>query len=69
MKQAEGKPAEVKQKHRVTEKVFFDLKVGDKPAGRVVIGLYGDDVPKTALNFVELGMARLPPPFSSRICC
>ena len=25
----------------VTKKVFFDVKLGDKPAGRIVIGLYG----------------------------
>lgn len=32
----------------VTKKVFFDMTIGDKDAGRVTIGLYGDDVPKTA---------------------
>ena len=39
----------------VTDKVFFDLTVGGKPAGRVVIGVFGDIVPKTAANFVALG--------------
>ena len=39
----------------VTDKVFFDLAVGGKPAGRVVIGLFGNIVPKTAANFVSLG--------------
>ena len=39
----------------VTDKVFFDLTVGGKPAGRVVIGVFGDVVPKTAANFVALG--------------
>ena len=39
----------------VTDKVFFDLTMGGKPAGRVVIGLFGDVVPKTAANFVALG--------------
>ncbi|AET38700.1 uncharacterized protein Ecym_3201 [Eremothecium cymbalariae DBVPG len=38
----------------VTSKVFFDLKQGDKPLGRVVIGLYGDVAPKTVKNFYEL---------------
>ena len=39
----------------VTDKVFFDLTVGGKAAGRVVIGVFGDIVPKTAANFVALG--------------
>ena len=39
----------------VTDKVYFDLTVGGKPAGRVVIGVFGDIVPKTAANFVALG--------------
>lgn len=39
----------------VTDRVYFDLTNGGKPAGRVVIGLYGDVVPKTVANFVALG--------------
>ena len=35
----------------VTKKVFFDMTVGDQSIGRITIGLYGDDVPKTAENF------------------
>lgn len=38
----------------VTDKVFFDITIGDEPAGRVVIGLFGKDVPKTAENFKQL---------------
>ncbi|WP_405498401.1 peptidylprolyl isomerase [Streptomyces sp. NBC_00096] len=32
----------------------MDLSVGGKPAGRIVIGLFGKTVPKTARNFAEL---------------
>jgi hypothetical protein len=38
----------------ITKKVFFDVTIGGEPAGKVVIGLYGDDVPKTAENFRAL---------------
>jgi len=32
-------------------KVFFDLTIGAKPAGRVVFELFTDLTPKTAENF------------------
>ena len=38
----------------VTQKVYFDLQAGDEPLGRVILGLYGNDVPKTAANFAAL---------------
>ena len=38
----------------VTSKVYFDVELGGEPAGRVVMGLYGDVVPKTAENFRAL---------------
>jgi len=34
--------------------VFFDITIGDKPAGRIVMELRADVVPKTAENFRAL---------------
>ncbi|KPI87644.1 cyclophilin [Leptomonas seymouri] len=44
----------VAAKPEVTEKVYFDITIGDEPAGRIVMGLFGKDVPKTAENFKQL---------------
>ncbi|XP_063820287.1 peptidyl-prolyl cis-trans isomerase C [Pseudophryne corroboree] len=38
----------------VTHKIFFDIKIGERNAGRIVIGLFGKIVPKTVKNVVAL---------------
>ena len=38
----------------ITKKVYFDMEQGGKPLGRIVMGLYGKQVPKTVANFHQL---------------
>ena len=39
---------------KVTSKVFFDVEIDGAAAGRIVMGLFGETVPKTAENFRAL---------------
>ena len=39
---------------KVTQVVYFDVAIAGEVAGRIEIGVFGDVVPRTARNFVEL---------------
>lgn len=49
--QAEGPEGDLDE---VTHRVYFDVEIGGKPMGRIVMGLFGNTVPKTTENFRAL---------------
>jgi cyclophilin family peptidyl-prolyl cis-trans isomerase len=46
-------------KYEDNPKVFFDIEIGKKPSGRIVMELRADVVPKTAENFRSLYVGTL----------
>jgi cyclophilin family peptidyl-prolyl cis-trans isomerase len=51
---AGGLSAQEKPEPTANPKVFFDITIGDEKAGRIVMELFADVVPKTAENFRQL---------------
>lgn len=51
-KTEEKKP--VSTEPTITKRVYMDIQIGEEKARRIVIGLFGDVVPKTAENFRAL---------------
>lgn len=52
--------ADLPENPPITNKVYFDLVEGDKPIGRITIGLFGTVVPKTVENFRQLAISDDP---------
>jgi len=52
----------------ISSKVYFDMEVGGQPMGRIVFGLYGNVVPKTAENFRQLCTGTNPNGYSYKAC-
>jgi len=43
----------------VTKQVYLDIKIGDRDAGKLIIGLFGENAPKTVENFFTLATTGL----------
>lgn len=43
---------------KITSKVFFDITINNQPAGRVVIGLFGETVPRTGKGCIRFNIDR-----------
>jgi hypothetical protein len=50
-----------------THVVHLDVDIGDKYAGRIIIGLYGHVVPKTVENFMGLASNKMSLTFKGSI--
>eukprot|EP00756_Hemistasia_phaeocysticola_P024063 Hpha_TRINITY_DN15927_c5_g1::TRINITY_DN15927_c5_g1_i1::g.74232::m.74232/K01802/E5.2.1.8; peptidylprolyl isomerase len=46
----------------VTQRIFFDISIEDRSVGRIVVGLFGNDLPKTTAKIVKLATCSEKPP-------
>ncbi|KAK1233166.1 Peptidyl-prolyl cis-trans isomerase B [Marasmius sp. AFHP31] len=53
-----AQPVDAAKGPKITNKVYFDVKHGDKDLGRITMGLFGGTVPKTAENFRALATGK-----------
>ena len=53
--------------NEITSRVFFDMSIDGNDVGRIVVGLYGNAVPKTVLNFETLAKGDTTHPLGRRL--
>ena len=49
----------VSESIRFSLQVFFDMSIGGKPIGRIVMGMFGEMNPITVNNFVQLSYGKV----------
>lgn len=53
--------------NEITSRVFFDMSIDGNEVGRIVVGLYGNAVPKTVLNFETLARGDTTHPMGRKL--